>query len=186
MTVNFNAPIKLRGVYQSGVEKLLICDIFKLFRLTKKIERYEQVTILPRKHIINPILETSDSDSESRSTNSFSLERNNFSNIREYAQGDSVKNIHWKISAKLDKPMVKQFERSVGGTSIIIADLNGYFPFDEDSADAADCIIETLLALNLSLISQKQGCLNVWYSPEDKSCEQYEVRGEDEFALLFV
>ncbi len=185
VTISFNSSIKLRGEYKFGVEKLMICDLFKLFRLHKKIDRYEAITILPRKYIVNPIFETSDSDSESRSTNSFSLEKNNFSSIREYVAGDSVKNIHWKISAKHDTPMVKDFERSIGASSIIIADLNEYLPIDEDNCEACDAVIETMLALNLSHISQKQTCHNFWYSPENKRCKRYTVSKEEDFTILF-
>ena len=42
-----------------------------------------------------------------------------------------------------------------------------------------------MLALNLSLISMKQRCLNAWYSPADKQCEQFSVKNEEDNMLLF-
>ncbi len=185
VTISFNSAIKIRGEYTSGTVKLMICDLFKLFRFTKKVNQYEKITILPRKYVVNPIIESSDSDSESRSTNSFALEKNNFSSIREYEIGDSIKNIHWKISAKHDTPMVKEYERSMGGSSIIIADFNEYLPIDEDNAETTDAIIESMLAINLSHVSQKQTCLNCWYSEREKLCEQYSVSNEEDYSLLF-
>ena len=185
VTVNFNSPIRFRGVYKSGIEKLVIYDLFKLFRMNKTMECYEDFVVLPRKLVIDPIIDTGDGDSETLSQNNFSLDKNAFASIREYRAEDSIKNVHWTMSAKHDKLMVKQMERSIGGSCVIIPDFNEYFPFDEDNYDATDSIIEVMLALDLSLISMKQRCLNAWYSPADKQCEQFSVKNEEDNMLLF-
>lgn len=185
VTVNFNSPIRFRGVYKSGIEKLVIYDLFKLFRMNKTMKCYEDFVVLPRKLVIDPIIDTGDGDSETLSQNNFSLDKNAFASIREYRAEDSIKNVHWTMSAKHDKLMVKQMERSIGGSCAIIPDLNEYFPFDEDNYEATDSIIEVMLALNLSLISMKQRCLNAWYSPADKQCEQFSVKNEEDNMLLF-
>ena len=185
VTVNFNSPIRFRGVYKSGIEKLVIYDLFKLFRMNKTMECYEDFVVLPRKLVIDPIIDTGDGDSETLSQNNFSLDKNAFASIREYRAEDSIKNVHWTMSAKHDKLMVKQMERSIGGSCVSSPDLNEYFPFDEDNYDATDSIIEVMLALDLSLISMKQRCLNAWYSPADKQCEQFSVKNEEDNMLLF-
>ena len=185
ITVSFNSPIKYRGVYRSGIDSFVIYDLFKVFRSVKKCEQYERFIVLPRKLVIDPIIDAGDGDSETLSQNNFSLDKNAFASIREYRNEDSIKNVHWAMSAKHDKLMVKQMDRSIGGSSVIIPDLNEYFPFEEDNAEAADSIIEVLLALNLSLISMKQSCVNAWYSPDDKQCEQYTVKTEEDNMLLF-
>ena len=185
VTINFNSPVKYRGVYRSGIESFVIYDLFKLFGIAAKYEHYESFIVLPRKLVIEPITDTGDGDSETLSQNSFSLDKNAFASIREYRNEDPIKNVHWAMSAKHDKLMVKQMERSIGGSCVIIPDLNEYFPFENDNAEATDSIIEVLLALNLSLISMKQSCVNAWYSPADKQCEQYTVKTEEDNMLLF-
>lgn len=185
VTIGFNSSIKFRGVFDCGIEKIKFFDLLKIFSFNKKINRFEKITVMPRKLLINPIYDTSDSDSETESVNSFSLDKNAFSSIREYRPEDSIKHIHWTLSAKQDKLMVKQFERSIGGSCIVIPDFNEYFPFDEDNAEITDCIIEALLAINLSLISKKQTCVNLWYSSENKFCEQITVNDNNDFSLLY-
>ncbi|MGN0610764.1 MAG: DUF58 domain-containing protein [Ruminiclostridium sp.] len=185
VTVSFNSPIKYRGVYKAGVEKFVIYDLFKLFTATKKIGKYEEYVVVPRKLVFDPITDAGDGDSETLSQNSFSLDKNAFASIREYRTGDLIKNIHWTMSAKHDTLMVKQMERSVGGSSVIIPDLNEYFPFEEDNLEATDSIIEVLIALNLMLVSLQQSCVNVWYSPQDKQCEQFTVKNDADELLLF-
>ena len=185
VTVSFNSPVKYRGVYKSGVEKFVIYDLFKLFTATKKIGKYEEYVVVPRKLVFDPITDAGDGDSETLSQNSFSLDKNAFASIREYRTGDLIKNIHWTMSAKHDTLMVKQMERSVGGSSVIIPDLNEYFPFEEDNLEATDSIIEVLIALNLMLVSLQQSCVNVCYSPQDKQCEQFTVKNDADELLLF-
>ncbi len=183
--VNFNSPIKLRGVYEAGVEKIVIYDFLRIFALKKKVGRTEKFTVLPRKLLTDPILTDSEAESENAASNSFSLSKNAFVNVREYQQSDSVKHIHWKMSAKLDKLMVKNYERSTGGTSIILADMNGYFPFEDDNAEAADCVMEVMLALNYAIIGDKHSCFNIWYSSEEKRCESMTVTDQADYTLLY-
>lgn len=185
VSIGFSAPIKLRGVYRAGVEKVYIYDFLKIFRFRKKINRFEEITVLPRKLTIQPLLSDSESESETVSTNNFALNKNTFVSVREYQPEDSIKHIHWKMSAKLDKLMVKQFERSTGGTAIILADMNGYFPFEEDNFEAADCVMEIMLALTGALIAENASCLDLWYSSGEKRCEYMTVTDEEEFSVLY-
>lgn len=185
ITIRFNSPIKYRGVYKIGLEKIQMYDILCLFRYTKKIRAIKEFTVLPKKHIILPIEDNCDNDSDITSANTFALEKNSFGGVREYTQSDSIKYIHWTMSAKQDKMMVKYFERSIGGSCIIIADLNEYFPFDEQNHEYCDCIIETMLAINLSVLSNMLTCTNLWYSPNDSKCEQLTISSLDEFSMFY-
>ncbi len=116
----------------------------------------------------------------------FSLDKNAFRKYKKGIQGEdsiqkrSLDNVpkHDKADGKADGT---QYWRKLRDYS----DLNEYFPFDEDNYDATDSIIEVMLALDLSLISMKQRCLNAWYSPADKQCEQFSVKNEEDNMLLF-
>lgn len=45
-----------------------------------------------------------------------------FRNLREYRPGDNPRRIHWKTSAKLGKPLVREFEAVVGQRLLILLD----------------------------------------------------------------
>lgn len=62
----------------------MIYDLFKLFRMNKTMKCYEDFVVLPRKLVIDPIIDTGDGDSETLSQNNFSLDKNAFASIREY------------------------------------------------------------------------------------------------------
>jgi hypothetical protein len=45
-------------------------------------------------------------------------------NIRDYVYGDNVRNIHWKLSSKLNKPVIREFARPNNLNVIIFCDLS--------------------------------------------------------------
>ncbi len=49
---------------------------------------------------------------------------NEFYGIREYQSGDSIRIIDWKVSARFNKLVVKEFEKQLGHSSYIILDIN--------------------------------------------------------------
>ena len=81
---------------------------------------------------------------------------------REFIPGDDVRNIDWKLTAKHDKPIVREYMGAVGITPLIIADLPEFY---EDSvppdfskmiqavASAADRSFQTYRNVSLLLIS---------------------------------
>lgn len=57
--------------------------------------------------------------------------------VREYRQGDSLKDIHWKLSSKLDKLMSKEANIPVFKPLSVVA-------FFEDKADENNCVLSKL------------------------------------------
>ncbi len=104
VTVNFNSPIRFRGVYKSGIEKLVIYDLFKLFRMNKTMKCYEDFIVLPRKLVIDPIIDTGDGDSETLSQNNFSLDKNAFASIREYRAEEADGTQYWRKLCDYSRP----------------------------------------------------------------------------------
>ena len=51
--------------------------------------------------------------------------------IREYQEGDSIRQIHWKLTGKLDKMMIRQRSFPVDDTVLILAE-----PFLKEKAPA--------------------------------------------------
>ena len=67
-------------------------------------------------------------------------------NIRDYAYGDSYRKIHWKVSSKLDKYMVKETRNEQDNDSMFILDLHKHDLLDEPSLLREDCLIEELVS----------------------------------------
>ena len=49
-------------------------------------------------------------------------DKSRISSLREFREGDSVKAIHWKLSAKLDELIIKEFDNSADTNVIVFVD----------------------------------------------------------------
>lgn len=72
--------------------------------------------------------------------------------IKEYAKGDSVKSIHWKMSAKMGKLMVKELDTPNDNSVMVFFD---YAPGENKAANQK--MIETLVSLSSEYIKTAVG-----------------------------
>lgn len=127
-----------RGVYEFG--KLTASTSFP----SGLVKAYSVVD-LPQKVYVSPRLGTltmqwknwlvDDEVDEPRSIGGKGNEDGAFHAIREYRTGDSRRSIHWRSTAKLGKPAVKQFERQADQEINLVLDLasNATVSNDTDS-----------------------------------------------------
>jgi len=162
--------LKRRGYYKIGDIDVTIKDVFGFYQLDKKIQNESSLLVYPE--IIN--LSTFEVSSSQQSgelliKNSSYLDRSRISSLRDYAEGDSIKSIHWKLSAKKETPIVKDFEYR-GDTAVNIFIDNFYMNFKDDFdrrledkiAVAAMSIINYCLEnnINIEVLSQDDSVLN--------------------------
>lgn len=141
-TFSFDIRFDHVGVFSAGLNKVVIYDLFGIFSCTYENEKRYEVTVLPKIYDISrlPISE----DVQSRNDHSrFSvvMDGSDYTGVREYVPGDPMKVIHWKLSARIEGYLTKQFETntSVGLCTI----LDFYSPAYEQ--DALMSIFDTVL-----------------------------------------
>lgn len=97
--------------------------------------------------------------------------------IREYAAGDELKNIHWKLSAKQDKLMVR--ERLASGREKISVLL----PLG-DKPDENDALVESLYGMCRLLLAKEYPIQLFWQGGRQQLCSRYIAEpGELESAM---
>jgi hypothetical protein len=145
--LDYSIPLLFRGKYDVGVKSIQISDILGLFSHT--IHSYEKKSILVKPRILD--IQYDDSLSARISEGKLSYEYNeagndDISNIRDYAYGDSFRKIHWKLSSKFGKPLVKETRNELDNDAVIILNLNGPDTKDEEALLKEDCIIEEVVS----------------------------------------
>nr|MCR5268614.1 DUF58 domain-containing protein [Lachnospiraceae bacterium] len=96
--------------------------------------------------------------------------------IREYAPGDRMRDMHWKQTARLDEPMVREFERMREKFYVL-------YPVMEVGTKAADFLYKTLsiwYSLAEKLIRQGETIFTIFYDTESRSFEKIRAASEDE------
>lgn len=82
--------------------------------------------------------------------------------IRDYRKGDLTKQIHWKLTARLDKPLVKEFSLPIDNGFILFADFYAE-SLAEDALTGLDVMFEELFSLSMEMVYQKNYHSIQWY-----------------------
>jgi uncharacterized protein (DUF58 family) len=91
--------------------------------------------------------------------------------IREYQPGDRVTRIHWKLSERTGRLMVKELGRVLAGDALLMLDLNG-------GAEEADALLTAFASLSASLVKDGVSHDVAWYGVRRDSMEKDHIASE--------
>ena len=135
------------GEYKAGVRSMEIFDLLGLFRFPLGISKDLNVMVMPAEKEDLGVDLSARSMSESTDQRSTAVSDGfDYSGVREYAIGDSMKRIHWKLSAHSPNYMTKITEMSMRNDMVIIIDTNGPQTDTETLACLYDAVVETALS----------------------------------------
>lgn len=97
--------------------------------------------------------------------------------LREYRPGDSMKSIHWKLSARTDHWMVKEFSFPQGVQILLLLDLYTLVPRNFGD-DRMDVILGSFSSLSYTMARKGVSHVAAWY--DDESGELRRIRIDDE------
>ncbi|MCX7748993.1 MAG: DUF58 domain-containing protein [Clostridia bacterium] len=139
---------KYRGSYEIGVKSFEIDDFLGIFKLKYNLNETKYVTVYPRIIYLDRFKLQTNFSSETQSiTNGRFEDTTMISDIRKYTYGDSLKKIHWKLSAKMNDFLVKNHEGSTETSTVILLDLKKN-PFTvEENTIIEDKLIESAVAI---------------------------------------
>jgi len=122
-TIRETVCFPYRGTYEIGIHALIVSDFLHLFRLRVDAEILHTVLVLPRHLLLSHNSITSATDVPTDSSRTLpGKERSEISEIRGYIRGDSLKDIHWKLSSKTEELQVKQYAPNAARTVYILCD----------------------------------------------------------------
>lgn len=154
-TADFNAVLssKYAGVLQIELKNTFVTDVFGVFKFkVKNIPNPQRFVILPQPFDMeaslaqNPI---SSADSDLYSMEKWGNDPGETFMIKEYEAGDPIKNIHWKLSQKVDKLMVRQLGLPVINNVLVIFD-NTYYTMEQKPSEKG---IDAMADIAVSLCS---------------------------------
>ena len=109
------------GSFSYKMTKIEVFDLFGFFHVTKNITRDNEILVKPIP--LMPDVMPDMFGFKAKSLRKSKQPNSEIYDIKEYQAGDPVKSIHWKMSAKKDKLMVKEPLEEYGGHSRIILQL---------------------------------------------------------------
>lgn len=181
---------KLRSKYcghiQVALGSIRIYDYMKVFSRIKKCQEKTNVNILPEIHHV----ETSITERTFR----FTVEGEEYEQhrsgddpseiyqVREFRNGDTLQKVHWKLSAKTDELMTKEFSMPKGCKVLFLLD---FFHENEKSGAGTlkrmDAFLETAVSLSFGMV--REGCPHfvAWYDEKNGILNRKQVVEEEDF-----
>jgi hypothetical protein len=161
MKIPFKLPF--RGEYTVRIYEYHVYDIFKIFHLRRKLNLSAKVRILPREKYPNDSRIETETDTESPASVITGRRSDTFNSLREYREGDHIKAIHWKLSAKQDELIVKQMEQAINNSAVIFCDFSAVMEERDMSRRMIDAVLETSLAITKRILHEGNEVINCWY-----------------------
>ena len=154
-TLRSEHTIDRRGVYQLEELTLATGFPFGLFHKERDIALPGVIVVWPRSD--RPVRDARIPGGQRRRTGEVAAgaagPRGEFRNLREYRPGDDPRDVHWRSSARLGTPLVREFERERAETVWICIDLART---DARSSEAEDDAIELAASLARTAIERAQ------------------------------
>lgn len=174
------------GVYRGGIRDMEMWDFFGFFKVKVPLNGAFEVFVRPR---IRPVEELRESETvlaeSSRDTRTMVSGGMDYVGVREYAMGDSMKQIHWKLSAHSLGYMTKLQESSREIDYSVVLD----FAADREEnkevlMDLQDTLIETSLSL-IDEISKHHTNYTLLYCDRHQMVRRIRPKGrEDDLELI--
>lgn len=176
---NFNFFIgdKRCGMLKVKVEKIIFSDILGLIKKEVMKEKEIESVIMPgfeELDIANDAADKYDMESFKYSQYNRGNDSSETFGIVPYKKGNDIKSIHWKLSAKTDEIMVREYGMPIDDKLIILIDKKIYDSFFLD-ADSRSYAAE--FALSLSYTMAKRGITHYvgWFNTEIDSFEMFKT-----------
>lgn len=142
---------KYRGEYEIGVKEVIITDFFGIFHFRYKVPETIHAIVLPRLVELTDISALPQLAVLSQQTISPNKQTPDVL-VRDYIPGDSLKKVHWKITAREQKLKVRP-DMDEGRQNIsILFDTRRYSKRMEEYLPLESKTLEVLLALSLFLV----------------------------------
>lgn len=108
---NLEFSSKNCGCLKVAAERICFYDFFGILNISRNIAITEEIIVYPEQVDIFPRIDyegAAEEDAPQLRQSRDAVDMTEIFGIREYRQGDHIKNIHWKLSAKMDEIMVKE------------------------------------------------------------------------------
>ena len=167
-----------------SIDKIRIKDILGLFRKDSRSDEKKKITVMPEIFPMEISLTSGSSafpEGDRYSRTKTGEDSAEIMGIREYVPGDPVKNMHWKLSGKTDKLLVKEFGSPVVNQVGVFLDMSSADAPVPAETDIAASVFATILDTFL-----KEDILPVagWQDPADGSVSLFRLNTREEMNMI--
>lgn len=182
---------KYRGDFKLGVSTIEVQDFLGIFKVILKNKTPLYITVYPQIIDIDEFYLSSGYLSDNASSVGGGKEDiSTIEEINKYNYGDSLRKIHWKLTAKTNELMIREYEKVGSRSALLILDLQSDNFEVEKNAAIEDKLLETTIAIlryciyndaEVKLIYDSKGINAINYSNSLDFQKAYEALAKVEF-----
>lgn len=171
---------KYRGEYEVGVKEIVITDFFRLFQLTYPMSGTIKALVMPRVVRVRE-LTSIDDISAFLQREVYAMQTEPDVLVRDYMEKDSLRQVHWKTTAREQKLKVRtRIGEEKQGISIL-CDTKRYSKDSREYLPLENKILETVLALGI-FFAEKNIRFSAFYGQNGiQRCHVEGIKDFDEF-----
>lgn len=165
------------GAYRCYVQKARVYDYLGLFSFSLRKPEAQTLFVIPAEQAPDPLPNLSQFRCKSyrpKHGGGFS----ELHDMREYRAGDSMRDIHWKLSAKTDKLIVREAQEPNRGQTLLTIDLCG-------ARAQLDRSFAVLFGLSRWLLRHEVQHHVSWLAPQTLEPETALIASEEDLIALF-
>jgi len=151
-SVTYTAKAELRGRYRIGPMRLRLADPFGLVELNRGFASTSTLTVVPTVHPLPSLglggAWSTGGDSSSRSV---SIQGEEDAATREYRDGDDLRKVHWRSTARIGKLMVRREEQPWQTRAAMLIDARLSRHYGEGAASSFEWAITAAASIGAHL-----------------------------------
>ena len=177
------------GRIRLQLKRVTVYDPFGLFRFQVKIKGETEALTLFRPHTFGLETQISYGENMNLDSDEYSMQKAGFDPsetfaIRDYRPGDRVRQIHWKLSEKLDNLMVRDYGLPIQNTILLLLE-TGRLPGEaKPEPECLDALAEGILSLSQELVEQQIIHTVGWQNHEEGTYNSREISGQEDLMEL--
>lgn len=170
------------GNYEITLHRLKIYDISGVLSWSIPVKKQGSVQIMPEIHDVPVRLSSATKnfygEAEVYDENQPGYDKSELFQVREYRPGDRVQNVHWKLAAKLDELIVKEYSLPKACPVLL------FLSYRPKRKKQFLYFLETVASLSFSIMDA--GCPHyvVWY--DGTTSDVMRIRVDDEESLFYM
>lgn len=171
---------KYRGEYEVGIKEIILTDFFGLFRLTYKVPSAVKAVVAPRIVSVTELRSIPEISAFLQSRSAEDIEPEG--SVRDYVQGDSLKKIHWKASAKEQKLKVRQMTGEEKQGITVLCDTKRETQVMKEYLPIENKVLEILIAISLFFVNHNIKIRTVY---SQNGIRHFVLNGMRDFELFY-
>lgn len=185
-TLTVRVSYKHYGSMSIDIQKVKIFDILKIIRRRIKLKEASskaKIVIFPDHiPIENKINDYSESglESDTYSKTKKGDDPSEIFDIHTYNEGDKISRIHWKLSAKQDELMVKDYSLPITNGVLLVIDFSG-IAHDSSALDRMDTMIDAVTAVSMHLAEHDTAHTLLWCANNSEGYVKHQVTDFDSY-----